>query len=104
MRLPSGLTGALVRGADVLDRFGLLPRAMIEPDPMFSDRVRREPRARSDTTRASITSGSAAPCSAFCVMGRIKPGPTGRRSVTRVLDLDERVEDGPLRRRTSRTA
>lgn len=93
MRLPNVLTGALVRGADWLDRFGLLPLAMIEPDPMF-------------TTVFMANLGSVGhdagfhhlwergTCSAFCVIGRVKTGPTGRRIASVFWTWDERVEDG----------
>jgi hypothetical protein len=93
LRLPNVLTGAIVRGGDWLDRFGLLPRAMIEPDPMF-------------TTVFMANLGSVGheagfhhlwergTCSAFCVMGRVQTGPTGRRTVGVNWTWDERVEDG----------
>ena len=92
-RLPTALTGALVRAGDFLDRFGLLPHAMIEPDPMF-------------TTVFVANLGSVGhdagfhhlwergTCSAFCVMGRVKPGPSGRRIMSLYWTWDERVEDG----------
>jgi hypothetical protein len=93
LRLPNAVTGAIVRGGDWLDRFGLLPRALIEPDPMF-------------TTIFVANLGSVGhdagfhhlwergTCSAFCVMGRVKTGPTGRRSAGVYWTWDERVEDG----------
>ena len=95
LRLPNVVTGALVRGADVLDRFGLLPLAMIEPDPMF-------------TTMFVANLGSVGheagfhhlwergTCSAFCVIGRVKSGPAGRRMVDRVLDLGRARRGRPL--------
>ncbi len=93
LRLPNPLTGVLVRAADTLDRFGLLPLSMIEPDPMF-------------TTVFVANLGSVGheagfhhlwergTCSAFCVIGRVVPGPAGRRKVTVCWTWDERVEDG----------
>jgi hypothetical protein len=60
-----------VRAGELLDRFGLLPMAMIEPDPMFTTFSSRT-WARSASTRASIISG-ARTCSAFSVIGRVKP-------------------------------
>jgi hypothetical protein len=93
MRLPNAVTGALVRGADVLDRFGLLPLAMIEPDPMFSSvfvanlgSVGHEAGFHHLWERGT--------CSAFCVIGRVKPGPMGRRIASVYWTWDERVEDG----------
>ena len=74
LRLPNVVTGALVRAADVLDRFGLLPLAMIEPDPMFTSvfvanlgSVGHEAGFHHLWERGT--------CSAFCVIGRVKPGP-----------------------------
>jgi hypothetical protein len=93
-RLPSGLTGVLVRGADLLDRFGLLPLAMIEPDPMFATVfVANLGSVGHDAGFHHLWERGT--CSAFCVMGRIQPDPRPPQRA-RVLDLDERVEDGPL--------
>jgi hypothetical protein len=93
MRLPNALTGALVRGGDWLDRFGLLPRAMIEADPMFTSvfvanlgSVGHEAGFHHLWERGT--------CSAFCVMGRVKTAPDGRRRVGVNWSWDERVEDG----------
>jgi hypothetical protein len=33
-------------------------------------------------------------CSTFCVMGRIRPGPSGGRVVRLFYTYDERIEDG----------
>lgn len=92
-RLPNALTGALVHGADWLDRFGLLPRAMIEPDPMFTSVF------VANLGSVGLDAGfhhlwERGTCSAFCVIGRIKPGPAGRRIVNLTFTWDERVEDG----------
>jgi hypothetical protein len=93
LRLPNAVTGALVRAADALDRFGLLPLAMIEPDPMFTSvfvanlgSVGHEAGFHHLWERGT--------CSAFCVIGRVKPGPAGRRIASVYWTWDERVEDG----------
>lgn len=93
LRLPNVLTGALVRAADVIDRFGLLPLAMIEPDPMFSTIF------VANLGSVGLDAGfhhlwERGTCSAFCVIGRIKPGPSGRRIVNVTWTWDERAEDG----------
>jgi len=93
VRLPNVITGALVRGADVLDRFGLLPHAMIEPDPMFTSVF------VANLGSVGLDAGfhhlwERGTCPAFGVMGRIKPGPAGRRIVNLCWTWDERVEDG----------
>ena len=92
-RLPNAITGVLVRAADVLDRFGLLPLAMIEPDPMFSTVF------VANLGSVGLDAGfhhlwERGTCSAFCVLGRIKPGPSGRRIVNVTWTWDERAEDG----------
>jgi len=93
MRVPNALTGALVRGADWLDRFGLLPLAMIEPDPMFSTVfVANLGSVGHDAGFHHLWERGT--CSAFCVMGRVKPGPGGRRVASVFWTWDERVEDG----------
>jgi hypothetical protein len=92
-RLPNLLTGMLVRGADVLDRFGLLPLAMIAPDPMFATVF------VANLGSVGLDAGfhhlwERGTCSAFGVMGRIKADPSGRRIVNLTWTWDERVEDG----------
>lgn len=93
LRLPLFMTSLLVRAADVLDHFGLLPRAMIEPDPLYCSiffanlgSVGHEAGWHHLWERGT--------CSIFGVMGKIKPGPDGRRRVTVCWTFDERIEDG----------
>lgn len=93
LRLPLFLTSLLVRGADLLDHFGLLPRAMIEPDPLYCSiffanlgSVGHEAGWHHLWERGT--------CSIFGVMGKIKPGPDGRRRITICWTYDERIEDG----------
>jgi hypothetical protein len=93
LRLPVFLTSLAIRGADWLDHFGLLPRAMIEPDPLYTSiffanlgSVGHEAGWHHLWERGT--------CSIFGVMGRIKPGPDGRRRVTVCWTYDERIEDG----------
>jgi hypothetical protein len=93
LRLPAFLTSLLVRGADALDHFGLLPRTMIEPDPLYCSiffanlgSVGHEAGWHHLWERGT--------CSIFGVMGKIKPGPDGRRCVTICWTYDERIEDG----------
>jgi pyruvate/2-oxoglutarate dehydrogenase complex dihydrolipoamide acyltransferase (E2) component len=93
VRLPNVLTGVLVRASEVLDRFGLLPLAMIEPDPMFTTVF------VANLGSVGLDAGfhhlwERGTCSAFSVIGRIKPGPSGRRVVNVTWTWDERVEDG----------
>jgi hypothetical protein len=93
VRLPTAATGVLVRAADVLDRFGLLPLAMIEPDPMYASVfVANLGSVGHDAGFHHLWERGT--CSAFCVMGRVQSGPSGRRSVRVCWTWDERVEDG----------
>jgi hypothetical protein len=93
LRLPVFLTSWLVRANDWLDRLGLLPRAMIDSDPL----------------NCSIFFGNIGSvghpagfhhlwehgnCSIFCVVGKIEPRANGRRGMTVCWTYDERVEDG----------
>jgi hypothetical protein len=93
LRLPTFLTSLLVRGADVLDHFGLLPKAMIEPDPLYTSVF--------FANLGSVGHGAGwhhlwerGTCSIFAVMGKIEAGPNGRRGVTVCYTYDERIEDG----------
>ena len=93
LRLPGFATWALVKAADVLDGLGLLPRAMIEPDPLYAScfvanlgSVGHEAGWHHLWERGT--------CSIFGVMGRINPGPADRRQMTVCWTYDERIEDG----------
>jgi hypothetical protein len=93
LRLPGFATWALVKAADVLDGLGLLPRAMIDPDPLFAScfvanlgSVGHEAGWHHLWERGT--------CSIFGVMGRIDPGPENRRRMTVCWTYDERIEDG----------
>jgi hypothetical protein len=92
-RLPGFLTRTVIRAVDALDTLGLLPRSLIEPDPLF-------------TSVFAANLGSVGhdagfhhlwergTCSIFCVMGRIRRDPNGRRVMTVCWTYDERIEDG----------
>jgi hypothetical protein len=93
VRLPNAITGALVRAGDWLDRFGLLPLAMIEPDPMFATVfVANLGSVGHDAGFHHLWERGT--CSAFCVLGRVKGAPGGRRIASVLWTWDERVEDG----------
>lgn len=93
VRLPGFATGALIRAADLLDAVGLLPGFMIEPDPLYTSMF--------VANLGSVQLGGGfhhlwerGTASTFCVMGKVEPGPTGRRQVRLFYTYDERVEDG----------
>jgi len=93
LRLPGFLTWAAIRAADALDELGLLPRAAIEADPLFTSLF------FANLGSVGHDAGfhhlwERGTCSLFCVMGRIRPGPNGRRVMTVCWTYDERIEDG----------
>jgi hypothetical protein len=93
LRLPNALTGLLVRSADWLDRFGLLPAAMIDPDPLFTSMfVANLGSVGHDAGFHHLWERGT--CSSFCVMGRVKPGASGGRTMGVCWTYDERIEDG----------
>lgn len=93
VRLPGFVTGLLVKSADGLDALGLLPRFMIESDPLYTSIfVANLGSVRLDGGYHHLWERGT--CSAFCVMGRVTPAPDGRRSMRLFYTYDERIEDG----------
>ncbi|HEY5657906.1 MAG TPA: hypothetical protein VIY27_08970 [Myxococcota bacterium] len=93
LRLPGVVTGAAIRAANALDTLGLLPRSMIEPDPLFTSLfVANLGSVGHDAGFHHLWERGT--CSLFCVMGRIRRRPDGRRVMTVCWTYDERVEDG----------
>jgi hypothetical protein len=85
LRLPPFVARAAVKLAGLADALGWLPRAMIDSDPLY--------------TSVGLEAGyhhlwEHGNCPIFCVIGRVKPGPDGRRVATLKFSYDERVEDG----------
>ena len=93
MRLPGFVTGLLVKSADGLDTLGLLPRFMIEPDPLYTSVfVANLGSVRLDGGFHHLWERGT--CSAFCVMGRVTKAPGGPRRMRLFYTYDERIEDG----------
>ena len=93
LRLPGFAIRAVVRGGDLLDHFGLLPRAMIEPDPLYASVF------VANLGSVGLEAGfhhvwERGTCSIFCVIGKVKTLPDGRRVATFCWTYDERLEDG----------
>lgn len=93
LRLPPFAIGLLMRLARSADRLGLLPRAMIESDPMFCSVF------VANLGSVGLEAGyhhlwEYGTCPIFCVVGRIQPGSDGRRRVVLKYSFDERIEDG----------
>jgi hypothetical protein len=93
LALPPLLARLLVRLADVADSFGLLPRAMLDADPLNASVF------VANLGSVGLEAGyhhlwEHGNCPIFCVIGRVKPGRTGARVVTLKFTYDERIEDG----------
>jgi hypothetical protein len=93
LRLPGFLTGFLIRAADWLDAVGLLPSALIEPDPLYASSF------IANLGSVGLDAGfhhlwERGTCSTFGVMGRIREQPDGRKLMTVCWTYDERIEDG----------
>jgi hypothetical protein len=93
LRLPPSLVKlalACVRGVNAL---GLLPKAMIDGDPMYASAfVANLGSVGLEAGYHHLWEYGTIPI--FCVVGRVKPGPDGARIVTLKWSYDERVEDG----------
>jgi len=93
LRLPAPLVRLAMAAVDGLDALGLLPRAMIEADPMHTSVF------VANLGSVGLEAGyhhlwEHGNCPLFCVVGRVKPGPEGRRVCTLKWTFEERVEDG----------
>lgn len=93
LRLPPPLIRLALRAARGLDAFGLLPRSMIDADPLFASAF------IANLGSVGIDAGyhhlwEWGNCPVFGVLGRLEPGPDGRRRVTIKWSYEERIEDG----------
>jgi hypothetical protein len=93
LRLPPRLARFAVWLADLADSLGLLPRAMLDADPLNASVF------VANLGSVGLEAGyhhlwEHGNCPIFCVVGRIKPGPDGGRIATLKFSYDERIEDG----------
>jgi len=93
LRLPSPLIRLALRAARAADALGLLPRSMIDADPLFATAF------VANLGSVGLAAGyhhlwEWGTCGIFGVLGRIEPGPDGRRRVEIKWTYDERIEDG----------
>jgi hypothetical protein len=93
VRLPGFVIGALMMLVRAADRLGLLPRGMIEADPLFAS-VFLANLGSIDYPAGHHHLWEYGTCSIFGVMGRIEPGANGRRKIQMAWTYDERIEDG----------
>jgi hypothetical protein len=93
LRLPPFLARAAIALAGLADSFGLLPRAMIDSDPLYASVF------VANLGSVGLEAGhhhlwQHGNCPIFCVIGRVKPGADGGRKATLKFTYDERIEDG----------
>lgn len=93
LRLPGPLIQLLLSLARAADALGLLPRSMIEADPLFTS-VFVANLGSIDYPAGFHHLWEYGTCSLFGVMGRIEPGTDGRRKISVAWTYDERIEDG----------
>jgi hypothetical protein len=93
LRLPGPAIRLALWLAGVADRFGLLPRSMIDADPLFTS-VFVANLGSIDYPAGFHHLWEYGTASLFGVMGRIEPGPEGRRRISVAWTYDERIEDG----------
>jgi len=93
LRLPGFAVRAAMGLARLADALGLLPRGMIEADPLFTS-IFLANLGSIDYPAGHHHLWEYGTCSIFGVMGRIEPGPDGRRGIRVAWTYDERIEDG----------
>lgn len=93
LNLPGFLVRTILWAVDRIDALGLLPKAMINSDPLFTSAF--------VANLGSVGLEAAyhhlwerGTCPIFCVVGRIDPGKDGRRRMVLKWTFDERTEDG----------
>jgi hypothetical protein len=93
LRFPSPMIRAVIALMRSINSLGLLPRSMIESDPMFASAfVANLGSVGLEAGYHHLWEYGTIPL--FCVIGRIKRGADGGRVVTLKWSYDERVEDG----------
>ena len=93
LRLPGFVIKALLGLLDFADRFGLVPRAMIDSDPLYTSCfVANLGSVGHDAGFHHLWEHGT--CSLFGVIGKVRRGENGKRVVTLCWTYDERVEDG----------
>jgi len=93
LRIPGLLTLLLMKLLSLADYFGLMPRSMIEPDPLFTS-VFLANLGSIDYPAGFHHLWEYGTCSLFGVMGRVEPGEGGRRKMRIAWTYDERINDG----------
>ena len=93
LKLPNVVIQLLLKAADFLDYFGLLPKAITESDPLYSSAFVAN-LGSIDYPAGFHHLWERGTCSIFGVMGRVEERPDGKRSMQVAYTYDERIEDG----------
>ncbi len=93
LRLPNVVIQLLLKAADFLDYFGLLPKAITDSDPLYSS-VFIANLGSIDYPAGFHHLWERGTCSIFGVMGRVEERPDGKRSMQVAYTYDARIEDG----------
>jgi len=93
LRLPGFVIQALLGVARLADRWGVLPKTMIDDDPLFTS-VFIANLGSIDYPAGFHHLWEYGTASLFGVMGRIESGANGRRKISVAWTYDERIEDG----------
>ncbi len=93
LKLPNVMIQLLLKAADFLDYFGLLPKAITESDPLYSSAFIAN-LGSIDYPAGFHHLWERGTCSIFGVMGRVEERPDGKRSMQVAYTYDERIEDG----------
>ena len=93
LRLPGPLIRIALAFARLADHFGLLPRKMIDADPLYTS-VFLANLGSIDYPAGFHHLWEYGTASVFGVMGKIEPGADGNRKFTSAWSYDERMEDG----------
>ena len=92
LRLPPFLVRFVMGAARLADRLGVLPRSMIDSDPLYASAFVAN-LGSLGIERAFHHLWEWGNCPIFLVMGRITPGPTGQELML-CWSYDERIADG----------
>jgi len=93
LKLPVPIIRFAMGLAHFADRLGILPRGMIDSDPLYASCF------IANLGSVGLEGGhhhlwEHGSCSIFCVIGKFEKGADGRRRVTLKFTFDERIEDG----------
>jgi hypothetical protein len=93
VRLPGFAIKVVMALMGWADNLGLMPRSMIDGDPLFTSLFIAN-LGSIDYPAGFHHLWEYGTASLFGVMGRIEPGPNGRRKMSVAWTYDERIEDG----------